>query len=83
MKNEDELEQEPLDDGDAIKCKFCWDNVVSEEDPLLKACSCKGGLSFIHLSCLRSWVEKSVSKEEEKNNTKNLLWKKFACNLCM
>jgi hypothetical protein len=50
-----EVQERNQAEGEEIKCKFCWTAEASAEDPLLNSCSCKGGLAFIHLSCLRAW----------------------------
>jgi len=46
--NLDEVEQRSEIEGDEVKCKFCWNADCDEDNPLLKACNCKGGLAFIH-----------------------------------
>jgi E3 ubiquitin-protein ligase DOA10 len=55
LNSENEVNEKTKEEGDEVKCKFCWISDCSEEDPLIKACECKGGLAFIHLSCLRNW----------------------------
>ena len=55
LTSNEEVTKESSLTGEDLKCKFCWVAECSKEDPLLKACSCKGGLAFIHLSCLRAW----------------------------
>ena len=52
---EHEVDERSKQEGDEIKCKFCWNAECSKENPLLKACDCKGGLAFIHFSCLKTW----------------------------
>lgn len=48
LRNEAEVKARQEIEEDEIKCKFCWNAECDENNPLLKACNCKGGLAFIH-----------------------------------
>lgn len=42
--------------SDVICCKIC----LSEEEPtnpMISPCSCTGSMKYIHLECLREWLE--------------------------
>ena len=56
LVSENDLTEKSKQESDEIKCKFCWDSPCSVENPLIKACACKGGLAFIHLRCLKEWI---------------------------
>ncbi len=46
-------------------CRFCWVNDTSEENPLLSSCKCRGGVQYVHFTCLKDWVKtKRVTKEQ-------------------
>jgi hypothetical protein len=38
------------------KCRFCWMLGASTENPLLGTCKCAGSVGFIHLNCLKEWL---------------------------
>lgn len=40
LKSIEEAEEKSKEEGDDIKCRFCWTNECSEENPLVKACLC-------------------------------------------
>lgn len=41
---------------DQIKCRICWDNSDTDENPLILACKCKGSGGLIHFDCLKTWI---------------------------
>jgi E3 ubiquitin-protein ligase DOA10 len=68
-------------EGDDIKCRFCWTNECSNENPLIKACLCQGSVAYIHFMCLRNWLE---VKRQTKNsdNFSSFYWRTFECEIC-
>jgi E3 ubiquitin-protein ligase DOA10 len=50
MDQEVDREDENIDKP---MCKFCWSEDTTYENPLLSTCKCKGGVQFIHYSCLK------------------------------
>eukprot|EP00388_Colpodella_angusta_P020754 GDKJ01052201.1.p1 GENE.GDKJ01052201.1~~GDKJ01052201.1.p1 ORF type:complete len:697 (-),score=107.58 GDKJ01052201.1:129-2219(-) len=47
-------------------CRICFDEETDEtENPLIIPCKCKGSSSFIHLNCLRRWMEGRLKLPEE------------------
>ena len=61
-KEEQKRQQEEEDE--TVTCRFCWDATNTEENPLFQCCSCSGGVKFIHLSCLRFWIDTKMTKYE-------------------
>ena len=45
------------------KCRFCWQAGASVDNPLLCTCSCAGTMAYIHLECLKSWL--NVKKQQK------------------
>ena len=43
---------------DAPYCRICFDGPI-ENDPLFRACDCKGSVAYVHHSCLSKWVSDS------------------------
>lgn len=35
------------------KCRFCYSDEASEENPLLISCKCSGSVGYLHLTCLK------------------------------
>jgi hypothetical protein len=66
--------------SDAINCKIC----LSEEDadnPMISPCSCTGSMKYIHVSCLKEWLEgKKHMKETPYVNS--YIWKGLECEIC-
>ena len=51
------------------------------ENPLIHPCKCDGTMKFIHIECLREWLN---SKRSYKENyaVKTYCWKALECELC-
>ena len=63
------------------KCRFCWQAGASVDNPLLCTCSCKGTMTYIHLDCLKSWL--NVKKQQKQSpNFNTYFWKAFECEIC-
>lgn len=46
-------------------CRICFGSESTESNELIRPCKCSGSMAFIHLQCLKSWVDcKSQSKPE-------------------
>ena len=41
---------------DDEKCRFCYSDEASEENPLLLSCKCAGSVGYLHLECLKQWL---------------------------
>ena len=41
---------------DNAVCRFCLDDVSSENNPFMHPCMCKGSVENVHLRCLLRWV---------------------------
>ena len=69
-------------EDEQMYCRYCWDNEVSEENPLLMLCNCKGSTGSVHHSCLRAYLgtKKITIKEDDK--VQSYMWKKFECEIC-
>ncbi len=61
-------------------CRIC----LSEEEPdntLINPCSCTGSMKYIHITCLKEWLEgKKHMKETEVVNS--YIWKNLECEIC-
>ena len=64
-------------------CKICYLEEESSDNPLVQPCTCSGSMKFIHLNCLKKWLNTSVIikiKNDEKCNIYQC--KKAECELC-
>jgi hypothetical protein len=41
----------------APECRFCFDAQLTEKNPLITPCPCKGSGAFVHWNCLKRWVQ--------------------------
>ena len=48
--------------GDKI-CRFCYSDEATEENPLLRSCKCGGSVGYIHLGCLKQWLNFKQTKQ--------------------
>ena len=44
-------------------CKISLSEESTEQDPLISPCLCKGSCEFVHVSCLKNWINSKVKKE--------------------
>mmetsp|Transcript_12107 Transcript_12107/g.8447 ORF Transcript_12107/g.8447 Transcript_12107/m.8447 type:complete len:108 (+) Transcript_12107:1383-1706(+) len=68
-------------DRDNPFCRLCWVNEQEEDNPLLSACKCRGGVQYIHYKCLKHWL----STKRFTFNTptvKSYYWRQFECEIC-
>ena len=68
------------------KCKICRICYIEEEtidNPLIQPCICSGSMKYIHLDCLRQWLQTSIFvKIEESKDCSIYLFKTPECELC-
>lgn len=61
-------------------CRICF---IEGEDknPLISVCKCSGSMKFIHLECLKGWID---SKKTVKSTISSVTytWKAYECELC-
>ena len=65
-------------------CRICYmeeDN--SEENPLVQPCICSGSMKYIHLKCLKHWINtRSFDKVESNELCSIYIIKPVECELC-
>lgn len=66
------------------QCRICLGGEEDEdicENPLISPCKCNGTMQYIHLECLRQWLESKIhTKSTEFTYSYN--WKNLVCELC-
>eukprot|EP00350_Pseudokeronopsis_sp_OXSARD2_P010017 CAMPEP_0170551042 /NCGR_PEP_ID=MMETSP0211-20121228/9051_1 /TAXON_ID=311385 /ORGANISM="Pseudokeronopsis sp., Strain OXSARD2" /LENGTH=140 /DNA_ID=CAMNT_0010857941 /DNA_START=746 /DNA_END=1168 /DNA_ORIENTATION=- len=66
--------------GAAI-CRICLSDENTPDNQMISPCKCDGTMKFIHIECLRGWLNsKRTYKENEA--VKTYCWKILECELC-
>ncbi|CAI2381940.1 unnamed protein product [Moneuplotes crassus] len=52
-----------------------------EENPLFSICTCAGSMKYIHLGCIRTWLEGKIHKKNS-DFIHSYNWKNLECELC-
>ena len=64
-------------------CRICYLEDDTIENPLIQPCICSGSMKFIHLDCLKHWLQTSIFVKIESNKDSTLyLFKTPECELC-
>jgi len=64
-------------------CKICYMEEDDEENPLIRPCTCSGSLKYIHLKCLRHWINtRSYDKVDSNGICTIYIIKPAECELC-
>lgn len=64
-------------------CRICYIEEETPDNPLIQPCICSGSMKYIHLDCLKHWLDTSVYiKVEDKENCQIYLYKEAQCELC-
>ena len=67
-------------------CRICLmddASIDSLENTLVSPCKCKGSCEYVHLKCLKQWIDSKKSKVENSNNVcVGLNYKKLSCEIC-
>lgn len=64
-------------------CRICYSEEEDKNNPLIQPCSCTGSLKYIHLFCLRQWINtKSFIKVDSNSYCISYLTKQAECELC-
>lgn len=68
-------------DGEVQACRICLSDVQSPTDPLISPCKCAGTMRFIHLFCLREWLQNRLNVRQT-GSIVSYHWKALDCELC-
>lgn len=63
-------------------CRICHENCEDESNPLIKLCSCKGSVAFMHFLCYKHWISTKRESEDSPNSVIKLNSDDLACELC-
>lgn len=64
-------------------CRICYLEEETIDNPLVQPCICSGSMKFIHINCLKKWVNSSVFTLLEAKQYCNIYqYKTDECELC-
>jgi hypothetical protein len=67
--------------ADGMPCRICLlEGSGKDEDPLIEACSCRGSIQYVHLGCLRYWINGRLCLSDSSKHA--YLFRQLACELC-
>jgi hypothetical protein len=80
-QDSEDLEISIPNERDAGICRICLSNDSDSNNPLISPCKCAGSMKFIHLLCLRQWLNsRMISRNTE--NCVSFSWKSIDCEIC-
>ena len=73
--------QPPSPGAEKLPCRICLSDQQTPEDPLISPCKCSGTMKFIHLKCLREWLQSRLNIKQS-GSIVSYYWKSLDCELC-
>ena len=64
-----------------VACKICCCTESDTVNPLISPCKCIGSMKYIHLECLRKWLQSKITSRSSGSVT-SYFWSDFICELC-
>lgn len=64
-----------------VSCRICLLEGPAEDDPLIAPCNCKGSIEYVHLGCLRHWIEGRLNLSEALSGG-SFFYRPLTCELC-
>ncbi|PFH34599.1 FHA domain-containing protein [Besnoitia besnoiti] len=64
-----------------MQCRICLLEGNQEGDPLISPCECKGSIKFVHVQCLRHWINGRLNLNEQQQRSA-FFFKQIHCELC-
>jgi E3 ubiquitin-protein ligase DOA10 len=78
-----EIEDIPEEREEEIRtpCRICLYETFEYDNPLVSCCYCSGTMKYIHIDCLKTWME-SRRQHFETGLSHTYYWKNYNCELC-
>lgn len=68
-------------EANGMPCRICLlDGSGTDDDPLIQACNCRGSIQYVHLGCLRYWINGRLCLTDASKHA--YLFRQLACELC-
>ncbi|OII72836.1 SSM4 like RING finger with a forkhead associated domain-containing protein [Cryptosporidium ubiquitum] len=71
-----------LEESITMQCRICLTEGEQEDDPLLCPCQCRGSIKFVHLECLRHWINGRLNLANENGSGDTFFFRQLQCELC-
>lgn len=62
-------------------CRICLETEATQQNPLCTPCNCKGGSKYIHLECVKLWLD-SKKLMFRTNGVRSFYWDDLQCEVC-
>ena len=63
------------------QCRICFDCSHNKENPLACLCKCSGSVRYVHLKCIRRWLDTRLNISHEGHCT-IVKWTPLTCEIC-
>lgn len=67
--------------NDLSSCRICLDCTNDVQNPILQICKCSGSMKYVHLDCIRKWVDNKILKVSSVNLL-SFYHKSLTCEVC-
>ena len=82
MNNSKKVHRKSTNKSNKI-CRICYLEEDDEENPLVQPCICSGSMKYIHLKCLKHWINtRSFDKVDSNEICSIFIIKPVECELC-
>ncbi|CAK0834176.1 unnamed protein product [Prorocentrum cordatum] len=75
-----DIDMDEVQDGDQLSCRICLMEGSTREDPLVRPCQCRGTIEYVHVGCLRLWIEDRLDTRGREHGSYH--WRPLPCELC-
>lgn len=76
-----EVEVYHPDENPPLGCRICLGDTQTPENPLISPCSCSGTMKFVHIDCLREWLQSRLNVKQN-GSAMSYFWHNLDCELC-
>ena len=64
------------------RCRICFNCDDTVDNPIILPCKCKDNLGYIHVNCLRKWIDQDLTCSEVSQFQINYVYSKLNCEVC-
>ncbi len=62
-------------------CRICFGTTSTKENPMVSACKCTGSMKFMHVGCIKSWLNSKLLVGKGPHLVA-YFWRAFECEVC-
>lgn len=63
-------------------CRICFHEDSVEGNPLIAPCHCKGSMQYVHVGCLRKWINSRINLPDSPSDSYFLEYQHLKCEVC-